>query len=108
MEVIRSNSNLQLNMCFQRKQKDVSKENEFYMQLLQQALPLEQQQTQQPLPQQQQQQSCQNTSPEKSRGKTFICYNRQLSDSQIGKTISGFPRIIIVSYCTVKICYELI
>ncbi|PSN57045.1 Macoilin, partial [Blattella germanica] len=50
-----------------RKQKDVSKENEFYMQLLQQALPLEQQQTQQPLPQQQQQ-TCHNTSPEKSRG----------------------------------------
>jgi hypothetical protein len=57
---------------FQRKQKDVSKENEFYMQLLQQALPVEQQQTQQPLPQQQQQQSCHNTSPEKSRGKAFI------------------------------------
>jgi len=52
----------------QKKQKDVSKENEFYMQLLQQALPVEQQQTQQPLPQQQQQQSCHNTSPEKSRG----------------------------------------
>ncbi|KAJ9584797.1 hypothetical protein L9F63_020851, partial [Diploptera punctata] len=51
----------------QRKQKDVSKENEFYMQLLQQALPLEQQQIQQPLPQQQQQ-TCHNTSPEKSRG----------------------------------------
>jgi hypothetical protein len=57
---------------FQRKQKDVSKENEFYVQLLQQALPVEQQQTQQPLPQQQQQQSCHNTSPEKSRGKAFI------------------------------------
>ena len=28
---------------FQRKQKDVAKENEFYLQLLQQALPLEQQ-----------------------------------------------------------------
>jgi hypothetical protein len=56
---------------FQRKQKDVSKENEFYMQLLQQALPVEHQQTQQPLPQQQQQQSCHNTSPEKSRGKAF-------------------------------------
>ncbi|XP_021939763.1 macoilin-1 isoform X2 [Zootermopsis nevadensis] len=56
----------------QRKQKDVSKENEFYMQLLQQALPLEQQQTQQPLPQQQQQQSCQNTSPEKSRGVSSV------------------------------------
>jgi len=40
------------------------------MQLLQQALPLEQQQTQQSLSQQQQQQSCHNTSPEKSRGKT--------------------------------------
>jgi hypothetical protein len=59
---------------FQRKQKDVSKENEFYMQLLQQALPVEQQQTQQALPQQQQQQqqSCHNTSPERSRGKAFI------------------------------------
>jgi len=41
------------------------------MQLLQQALPVEHQQTQQPLPQQQQQQSCHNTSPEKSRGKAF-------------------------------------
>lgn len=31
-------------LCFpQRKQKDVAKENEFYLQLLQQALPLEQQ-----------------------------------------------------------------
>lgn len=29
----------------QRKQKDVAKENEFYVQLLQQALPVEQQQT---------------------------------------------------------------
>lgn len=77
VEVIGSNSNWQLNMCFQRKQKDVSKENEFYMQLLQQALPLEQQQTQQPLPQQQQQQSCQNTSPEKSRGKAPICLLQQ-------------------------------
>ncbi|GLH13953.1 Macoilin [Gryllus bimaculatus] len=46
----------------QRKQKDVAKENEFYMQLLQQALPLEQQQPQQ------QPQTCHNTSPEKSRG----------------------------------------
>ena len=63
------------NLYLQRKQKDVSKENEFYMQLLQQALPLEQQQIQQPLPQQQQQQqqTCHNTSPEKSRGKFFFC-----------------------------------
>jgi len=43
----------------QRKQRDVAKENEFYMQLLQQALPIEQQQT-----------VCHNTSPEKSKGST--------------------------------------
>lgn len=30
-------------VCFQRKQKDVQKENEFYIHLLQQALPIEQQ-----------------------------------------------------------------
>ncbi|XP_066992431.2 macoilin-1 [Anabrus simplex] len=42
----------------QRKQKDVAKENEFYMQLLQQALPQEPQMSQ----------SCHNMSPEKSRG----------------------------------------
>ncbi|XP_075237641.1 macoilin [Lycorma delicatula] len=41
----------------QRKQRDVAKENEFYMQLLQQALPLEQQQ---PI--------CHTVSPEKSKG----------------------------------------
>lgn len=45
----------------QRKQKDVAKENEFYMQLLQQALPLE------PQPQSQ---SCHNTHTEKSKGAT--------------------------------------
>ncbi|XP_063244014.1 macoilin isoform X2 [Bacillus rossius redtenbacheri] len=49
----------------QRKQKEVAKENEFFMQLLRQALPPEQQ----PQPQQSQQsQPCHNTSPEKSRG----------------------------------------
>jgi hypothetical protein len=77
-------------MYFQRKQKDVSKENEFYMQLLQQALPLEQQQTQQPLPQQQ---SCHNTSPEKSRGKASISLLHRtihiFSDSWTGKTVVG-------------------
>ncbi|XP_039280202.1 macoilin-1 [Nilaparvata lugens] len=54
----------------QRKQRDVAKENEFYMQLLQQALPIEQQPQQQPQQQQQQQTTTTShtTSPEKSKG----------------------------------------
>nr|CAD7256887.1 unnamed protein product [Timema shepardi] len=50
----------------QRKQQEVAKENEFYMQLLQQALPLEQPTSPtQPA-------TTHNTSPEKSRGETTL------------------------------------
>ncbi|KAG8235136.1 hypothetical protein J437_LFUL012333, partial [Ladona fulva] len=52
----------------QRRQKDVAKENEFYIQLLQQALPIEQHTQTQNLQQQHHKQSCQNTSPERSKG----------------------------------------
>ena len=81
----------------QRKQKDVAKENEFYLQLLQQALPLEQQamsmqqiqpqvqsQTQhvtasleQHIKTQTQKLSPQyNPSPEKSRGSLYLLFNK--------------------------------
>ncbi|RZF43465.1 hypothetical protein LSTR_LSTR001726 [Laodelphax striatellus] len=54
----------------QRKQRDVAKENEFYMQLLMQALPIEQQPQQQPP--QQQQTASHTTSPEKSKGNSAM------------------------------------
>lgn len=47
----------------QRRQKEVAKENEFYMQLLQQALPA-QQEVQTPV--------ANSTSPEKNKGKNFL------------------------------------
>ncbi|XP_071438913.1 macoilin [Hetaerina americana] len=52
----------------QRRQKDVAKENEFYVKLLQQALPIDLHQQSQNLQQQNHQQSCQSTSPERSKG----------------------------------------
>ncbi|CAG2062794.1 unnamed protein product [Timema podura] len=53
-------------LSWQRKQQEVAKENEFYMQLLQQALPLEQPTSPtQPA-------TTHNTSPEKSRGETTL------------------------------------
>lgn len=57
----------------QRKQKDVAKENEFYMQLLRQALPPELQQPQPPPEPQQQQQTLQQNqqlTPDKSKGES--------------------------------------
>lgn len=52
----------------QRRQREVAKENEFYMQLLQQALPVPQETTQTPV-------TTNSTSPEKSKGELrFVCW----------------------------------
>lgn len=62
----------------QRRQKEVAKENEFYVQLLRQALPLEQHDTQhhllpqQHLLQQQKHQTCQTTCHEKNKGLSHL------------------------------------
>lgn len=60
------------NLCIQRKQKDVSKENEFYLQLLLQALPLEQQHHNQTYKSKSTLQF--KSSPEKSQSKYWCLY----------------------------------
>lgn len=55
----------------QRKQKEVSKENDFYMQLLQQALPVQQEILHIPVP-------VNSTSPDKSKGKDTVLLERNL------------------------------